>query len=639
MPSRPAHDSQDAPGVRPSSPAEELRQAQEALSASEERFRCLVAHAHDWDYWMAPDKSLVYMSPSCLRVTGYEAREFLADPGLLMAIVDPLDRELLARHLEHMAGLPPELALDFRIRAKNGQTRWVSHACQAIFDVQGTFLGRRVSNRDITERKRMETELRESKELLDALLQFSPAVIALKDTKDRYVLVNPLFAQFVGRTPEDIQGRTSAEVLPPKAAREAQAEDQEVIATRGPVSLEKPLQVDGKDRHFLVTKFPLGLSEGVVRGVGLIATDITERKLAEEALRESEARFRIISESAMDAIIMTDDQCRVEYWNPAAEEIFGFRLEELANGNLHDSIALPRDRTASLAGLAHFQATGQGPAVGKRLEFSGLHKSGRHIPVELTLSSIQVAGRWHAIAIVRDITERKRNEVMREDLERIARHDLKAPLNALINLPDLIGMEGGLNSTQRDYLNLLKESGYRMLSMIDSSLNLLKLEQGTYTLAKSPVELVGLARKIGLELGDLVHSRRAALSILLEGVEPPPGAGLVILGEEMLLHSLLANLIKNALEASPASQPVTVSLSGGGQAVIEVRNLGLVPDEVRERFFEKYATSGKRGGTGLGTYSARLITEVHGGTIAMDTSPEQGTLVRVMLPGPAQRLP
>ena len=74
-------------------------------------------------------------------------------------------------------------------------------------------------------------------------------------------------------------------------------------------------------------------------------------------------------------------------------------------------------------------------------------------------------------------------------------------------------------------------------------------------------------------------------------------------------------------------------------ASLEVRNQGQVPEDVRDRFFEKYATSGKRGGTGLGTYSARLIAEVHGGAIAMATSAEGGIVVRVTLPGPCQRLP
>ncbi len=111
----------------------------------------------------------------------------------------------------------------------------------------------------------------------------------------------------------------------------------------------------------------------------------------------------------------------------------------------------------------------------------------------------------------------------------------------------------------------------------------------------------------------------------------------------MLLHSMLANLVKNALEACPGGETVSVELSAGQKeeagAAIAVRNPGEVPPDMRGRFFEKYATSGKARGTGLGTYSARLIAEVHGGAISMESSPRDGTCVRVALPGQVLRLP
>ena len=106
------------------------------------------------------------------------------------------------------------------------------------------------------------------------------------------------------------------------------------------------------------------------------------------------------------------------------------------------------------------------------------------------------------------------------------------------------------------------------------------------------------------------------------------------MGEELLLFSLFENLIKNALEASPKVQAVTITMKkdADGSGMVRIHNHCAVPEEIRDRFFDKYATSGKRSGTGLGTYSAKLIVETHGGSISMRSSRVEGTEVTVTIP-------
>jgi K+-sensing histidine kinase KdpD len=106
----------------------------------------------------------------------------------------------------------------------------------------------------------------------------------------------------------------------------------------------------------------------------------------------------------------------------------------------------------------------------------------------------------------------------------------------------------------------------------------------------------------------------------------------LIQGDELLCYSMLSNLIKNAVEASPAGEKVEVAMTSGESAVIGIHNAGSVPIDIRETFFEKYTTSGKSGGTGLGTYSAKLITQTIGGNIKLDTSDETGTTITIVLP-------
>jgi PAS domain S-box-containing protein len=140
-----------------------------ALQESEEKFRTVASYIHDWEYWTALDGSLVYISPSCERITGYTAEEFSQDPGLLFRIIHPDDRDDFIRHREkHAFDMTDNdcQAQDFCILTRNGEERWISHVCREVFDRKGKSMGRRVSNRDITERKKAERE----KEIIQAQL-------------------------------------------------------------------------------------------------------------------------------------------------------------------------------------------------------------------------------------------------------------------------------------------------------------------------------------------------------------------------------------------------------------------------------------------------------------------------------------
>lgn len=147
--------------------------------------------------------------------------------------------------------------------------------------------------------------------------------------------------------------------------------------------------------------------------------DITERRLAEEALRESENKFRQVSASAQDAVIVLDQDGRITDWNAAAERIFGYPASEVIGQDLHPLVVPARHRDAYRRGLRRFRKTGTGPVIGKTLELVALRRDGAEFPIELSISSVQLRGEWHAIGMVRDITERERaQEQIRRSEER-----------------------------------------------------------------------------------------------------------------------------------------------------------------------------------------------------------------------------
>ncbi|MBW4056591.1 MAG: PAS domain S-box protein, partial [Proteobacteria bacterium] len=132
------------------------------LYESEEKFRTVADHTYDWEYWRGTDGSLVYISPSCERITGYTADEFRRTPGLLTEIIHPDDLDTFTRHLEHdAAGMVTAdcHTTDFRIHTRGGKECWITHICQEVFDREGKSIGRRACNRDITKRKHTEEKL------------------------------------------------------------------------------------------------------------------------------------------------------------------------------------------------------------------------------------------------------------------------------------------------------------------------------------------------------------------------------------------------------------------------------------------------------------------------------------------------
>lgn len=145
----------------------ERMEAEQALRESEQRFRTVADFTYDWESWIAPDGTYLYVSPSCQRITGYGAHEFLKDPKFLEKIVHPDEHKLLVRHLKEEIMSIDAQTIEFRIITSSGDERWIAHICQAVYGDDGSFLGRRTSNRDITEKKQGEAALRRAHDELE----------------------------------------------------------------------------------------------------------------------------------------------------------------------------------------------------------------------------------------------------------------------------------------------------------------------------------------------------------------------------------------------------------------------------------------------------------------------------------------
>ncbi len=222
---------------------------------------------------------------------------------------------------------------------------------------------------------------------------------------------------------------------------------------------------------------------------------------------------------------------------------------------------------------------------------------------------------------------------LREAVDSITRHDLKSPLNLILSIPDLLLNDKSLSADQRELLKMQKKSGLRMLEMINRSLDLAKMERGMYKLNPVPVNILKIMQMLMGELSAPISDKKLNVKMIVDGTEISAASTFILRGEECLFFSLLSNLIKNAVEASPPGGEVCIALDSIRQH-IEIRNQGQIPSAIRERLAnEKYVTAGKTGGTGLGVYSASLMTKTLGGAMSFASSADSGTVFSIDFAG------
>ncbi|WP_163349599.1 HAMP domain-containing sensor histidine kinase [Desulfovibrio sp. JC010] len=244
----------------------------------------------------------------------------------------------------------------------------------------------------------------------------------------------------------------------------------------------------------------------------------------------------------------------------------------------------------------------------------------------------------HAELALKNKDLRRRNELLkenvrlREDMERMLHHDLKGPLNPILSLPELYVNDDSISEDVRSSFGLISLAGNEILGMVNNSQDMIQLERGTYKLKSEEFDLLDLLFRVSGSLESFSKYKNLEFKYYLDGQEVDDSTEFLLNGEILLCRSMFSNLIKNAIEASPDRGLVKLDLSvDGGDAYLSITNEGGVPKEIRSRFFEKYSTYSKQGGTGLGTYSASLIARAHGGKIDLDSSVEDRTTVVVSL--------
>jgi len=219
---------------------------------------------------------------------------------------------------------------------------------------------------------------------------------------------------------------------------------------------------------------------------------------------------------------------------------------------------------------------------------------------------------------------------LKEDIDGVMRHDLKGPLVSMIGFPPLILMhtDSCLQDAHKHYLLLIEQAAKKMLKMINSTLDMFKMERGSYTLNPQKFNVANLLGGIVKEIESELLDKQLKVNFFINGkLSSFEKSSVLLNAEEFLCYSMFMNLIKNSVEASPNNEVIEININRNKS--ISITNKGEVPVEIRNMFWNKFATSGKIGGTGLGTYSAYLVAKTHKADIKADFSKKGFTTIKI----------
>ena len=309
-----------------------MKNLEKIIKEREFKYKIIADYAYDWETWEDETGKLRYISPACERTSGYTVNEFLENEALFASLILEEDQHKWEKHrhcIKFDKGIHSE---QFRIRNKNGKIVWVEHTCRPVIDKNGMYLGYRANNRDITEHKKAEEEILESKNLLEALLESVPAPMFYKDINGRYLGFNRAYEDFFGNTKEELIGKSVFDISPVELARIYHAKDVELFERPGTQIYETQVK-DARGILHDVVFYKATMVSSSNKVTGMIGTilDITDRKSLETALAKEKNFLETTLISVGDGVISTDNKGNIVFLNRVAEFLTGW-TQEAARG-------------------------------------------------------------------------------------------------------------------------------------------------------------------------------------------------------------------------------------------------------------------------------------------------------------------
>jgi len=614
-------------------------ESDDALRESEDLFRSLFDYSADGILLSAPDGSILAANVSACRMFG-RTEEELRQVGL-NGIVDTSDPRL-AVALQERARTGVFRSEYFHIR-KDG-TIFPCEATSTLFKDRKGQIRTSTIIRDITERKKAQEMLQEEKEKLLAIINSTIDAIYLFDTNGVILAVNKVGAERLGIEFSRAVGANVYENVPSEIEQRRRSRVGDVIHTKKPVYYE----ADRRDRWFDTCLYPV-ITDGIVTGIVLYGRDITERKLAEKELLKEREKFRVILDNAPLGMAMIGKDNAFKYINPKFKELFGYDLNDIADGKIWFRKAFPepdyRHEVISIWLNQVQDYQGRKPREIPRV-FNTTCKDGSTKVVNFLAVTLETG---EHIMSCEDITERKHTEgelkKYHEQLEELVEertlelkatnkeleafsysvsHDLRAPLRAVDGFSRILSEEYAMHLPQdaQRYIGLIRTSARQMGKLIDDLLAFSRL--GRQTLARQSVAPGDIVRQVLEQFRYLQESRRIEICI---GDLP------VCQSDPSLLKVVYTNLLSNAFKFTGKCDYTLIEIGckdEAGEHVYYVKDngVGFNMKYVDKLFgvFQRLHRADEYEGTGVGLANVQRIIHRHGGRIWVASELDKGTV-------------
>lgn len=626
---------------------------------SEEKYQKLVNNAQIGIFRTTiNDGTFLDANDRVWRFLGFGSRDELISSSSLPLYDSPQERD------RFMASFQDGMLENFETKftGKNKAVSWINMTARIYPDL-GYIEGFMT---DITVQKNVENALRESEQQLQNIINFLPDATFVINNDRIITSWNKAAEELLGYKASDMVGKGNYEYALP------------FYGIRRPILIDMVI-TDGTDRsddypeikylnntimgeNYCPAVGPSGsilwaiaapLYDTLGYRIGAIESirDITERRQAEEAVKDSEEKLRSITSSANDAIITIDSQGKISFWNRAAVYIFGYTEEEMLGQDMHSLIAPSVDHKDYLDFLDRLTTTGQFDISHKPLQLISQHKDGHKFPIELTMASFKINNLWFVTGIARDITDRKRFETellqAREAAEAAnnaksqflanVSHEIRTPLTAIIGMTQLL-IETPLSSTQKDWAVSALDSSFHLLSIINQILDFSKMEAGKFTISEVPVDLSDiLKRVINLESSKAVQKNLKLISLMDSRIPE------MLLGDPLRITQILLNLTDNAIKFTDQGRitiQAYIETSIGSLVYIrfEISDTGIgIAETDQDKIFFPFtqvdnSTTRSFGGTGLGLVICRNLVSLMGGTIGFSSEKGKGSTFWFIIP-------
>jgi PAS domain S-box-containing protein len=543
---------------------------------------------------------------------------------------------------------------EVRITDSRGEMRTLLTSRLPLRDANDRIVGLVGIGTDVTRLKRAQEDLDRERRFFRAVIDASPNFICVRRKDGTFTLANKALAEVYRTVPEKMIGRKDADFPNPPLKIERMAEsDLEVIAGQSPQTLpeEKVIDASGEERWFHINKVPLPEESGGCEQALCVAMDITDRKRAELALRESEEKYRCLVEFLPDGIFILKDD-RIAFANQSLVRILRAGDAAAVAGRSAADFVLPASRARAAERITEILNGGRYHAI----EGVFLGADGSPLDVELTAFPFTMSGEPAIIGVARDVTEQKKAaaeihrlnaELERRVTERTAQleaankeleafaysvsHDLRAPLRSMDGFGQALQEDYGnlLDDQGQDYLQRIRSASRRMGLLIDDLLKLSRLTRSE--LHRQRLDLSEMAARVIEELRAVEPNRNVECRI---------AAKLAAQGDERLVSAVLENLIGNAWKFTARRKAAVIefgsSVSPAGETVFFIRDngAGFNMDHAGKLFlaFQRLHTVQEFPGNGIGLATVQRIIHRHGGRVWGEGEQEKGATFYFTLP-------